>query len=241
MTRISWASDIPRYETGVDQGVYYPINGPGMAWNGLVGVSESPSESDVRTRYLDGIPIQKKQTSGSFSGQIEAFTYPEEFVENVLYPRRPKKFGMSYRTLTESGYKIHLVYNVLVDPTQRSNRYLESDPYSWGFTTTPIAMPNGKPSANLVVDSSNAYPEALAAFEDLVYGSDASPARIPTPAEVFAIFEANAALIVVDNGDGTVTITGPDEAVSMIDATTVKIDWPSVIFLDNNTFTVRSY
>lgn len=241
MTRLNWTDTDRYYESGVDQGVYYPQEGFAEVWNGLVSVNESPSDSESRPRYLDGRQIGARQTAGGFSGTIEAFTYPEAFFIDVLSQRVRKKFGLSYRVNTNEGTKIHLVYNVSVTPTQMNYRYFEADPFSWGFNTTPIAIPNGRPSAHLILDTARAYPSAIADFDRLLYGDDRAEARLPSPAEVFQLFEDNAVLIVTDHGDGTCTVTGPDSAIQMLDATTVQLDWPSVSYLDAETFTIRSY
>jgi hypothetical protein len=65
-------------------------------------------------------------------------------------------------------------------------------------------------------------------------------ARLPDPQEIFDIFEANSILRVVDNGDGTFTVTGPDDAITMLDDTTFEIDWPSVVVIDSNTYEISS-
>ena len=49
-----------RYETGVSQGVVYPIQAGGLysmgyAWNGLSGVTESPSGAEPSAIYADNI------------------------------------------------------------------------------------------------------------------------------------------------------------------------------------------
>lgn len=48
------------YETGVDRGVLYPMSAAGtyplgVAWNGLTGVTESPSGAEASPIYADNI------------------------------------------------------------------------------------------------------------------------------------------------------------------------------------------
>jgi hypothetical protein len=65
-------------------------------------------------------------------------------------------------------------------------------------------------------------------------------ARLPTPEELLGIFERTALLQVVDNGDGTFTVTGPDEAIQMLDPTTFQIAWPSAVYLDAESYSLSS-
>ena len=47
------------YETGVQKGVLYPMNGAvygdGVAWNGLTAVNETPSGAESTKLYADDI------------------------------------------------------------------------------------------------------------------------------------------------------------------------------------------
>lgn len=244
MTRLAW--DERPYETGVDRGVFYPPNGEAEVWNGLTAVNESPSESEERTQYLDGIKYQRRRSVDSFSATVEAFTYPSSLLEyddetHRLSPRTlSKEFGLSYRVMTEDGYKIHLVYNALARPTDRAYSYDTVSPFSWELTTRPTLIFNGKFSAHLVIDSSVAYPSTMAELEDLLYGSDAETPHLPTPEEIMAVFESNAILTVVDNGDGTWTATGPNEAITLLPNNLFTIDWPSAVWIDDTTYTISS-
>lgn len=235
MTRLVW--DKRDYELGLERGVFYPQNGPGEAWNGLISVGESPSGADERARYFDGQKLPRLRNKEEFSGTIQAFTYPDSFYENVLVRKRRQSFGLSYRV----GNKIHIVYNISVDPTAYNYQQNELDSFSWEFTTKPVPVPDAKPSAHLIIDTTQTYLWTVTALEEVLYGSDTKTARLPLPAEVFDIFEANALLKVVDHGDGTFTVTGPDEAIQMLDSTTFQITWPSAIFIDEVSYTLRSH
>lgn len=242
MTRLNWTSENPRYETGIDMGVYYPPEGPGVAWNGLVGVSESSSDSEGPSRYIDGRRLRSRQLFGSFAGTIQAFTYPEGLESSALLSARARPFGMTYRVMNQSGYKIHLVYNIRISPTQMDRRFLTTDPFSWEFSTRPQFVPNGYPTAHLVFDAETAYSEAFEALDALLYGSDAGPAQMPSPREVHDIVRTNSELIVTDHGDGTFTVTGPDKAIEMIDETTFEITHDQVEIDDGDpsSYTIRS-
>ena len=241
MTKLVWDGTGSRhYEAGVDRGVYYPQGRSGLPWNGLTSVDESPSETDIQPRYIDGLKIRNIQRKGSFSGTIESFSCPETFFDN-LYSRRPSPFGFSYRVSTKDSYKIHLVYNVFVLPEEATYNQDEAEPFSWSFVTRPVAVPEAVATSHLVVDASMVYPNALSDLENALYGSDLIRSRLPSPSEVFDIFEVNAALRVIDNEDGTFTVEGPDDAIQMLDSTTFQISWPNAVFVDSESYTIRSW
>ena len=86
MAAITWDPvDDRTYETGVDHGVLYVYDpttkayGKGVAWNGLTGVTESPSGAEASAQYADNIKYLSLLSAEEFSGTIEAFTYPDAF------------------------------------------------------------------------------------------------------------------------------------------------------------------
>lgn len=239
MTRLIW--DERPLEVGLDRGVFYTPGGIGEVWNGLTDVKESPSETDSLTRYIDGVKTYNRQKAGEFSGTIQAFTCPDSFFDYAFTQSKRRNFGMSYRIMTEDAYEIHLVYNILLSPTSQDHSQGEADPLSWNFTTTPLPIPGMKNSAHLVIDAGSAWPSAVSAIEAVIYGDDSTDAQLPSPMEVADIFEANSVLRIVDNGDGTWTATGPDSAIQMLDSTTFQIDWPSAVYLDDDTYRIQSW
>lgn len=253
--RIQWGSFGTRlYEAGVDRGVFYPDVGPGLPWNGLINVKEDPDGVELRRMFVDGVPIRTQKTRESFAAVLQAYDSPREFDEydgNYGQQRR-KPFGLSYRTRigndisADYGYKIHLVYNALAMPAQVNNSTLTSDgldgtPFSWGISTTPVPIPGAKPAAHLIIDSTIAYPEALAAVEAAIYGSDnGGDPYLPSPQEVMDILEPFSVILIVDHGDGTWSAIGPDEAIQMIDTDIFEISWPSAVYLDEDTYEISS-
>lgn len=235
MTRLIW-DNAPDFESGVDRGVFYPQIGSGEAWNGLVSVKETPSESDERSIYVDGQKIRQQKRPGHFSGTIDALSYPPSFYEDVLMQRRAKPFGLSYRVRS----KIHLVYNVLVSPSPYLYRINGVDAHSWAFTTRPLPVPEAAMSSHIVIDTDQAYSWTVEALESILYGDDANTPNLPTPEGIFEIFEDNSILQIIDNGDGTWKAIGPDSVVSMIDATSFQISWPSAVYIDAVTYSVHS-
>lgn len=188
----------------------------GFGWNGLVTVTESPSGAEATPQYADNIKYLNLISAEEFGGTIEAFTYPPEF-EKCDGSRSPSlgihvgqqnriPFGFSYRTLkgndtqnTDFGYKLHLVYNALAAPSEKARATVNESPeavtFSWAITTTPIAIPGVdvdgnpfKPSSTITLDSTVVDATALAALEDILYGTSGVDPRLPLPEEVFALF-----------------------------------------------------
>lgn len=234
MTRLTWDAK-HLYEMGLYRGVFYPPIGPGEPWNGLISVGEE-NESDISIRYVDGVKTHQRRRRGQFSGDIQAYTYPDSFYSDILTQRKPSSFGLSYR----SNNKIHIVYNILISPEQQSHTQKGADAFSWNFSTLPIEMPDNTRGSHIVIDTNIAYTSTIEDLENILYGTDVENARLPTPVEIFEIFEENSILKVTDNGDGTFTVEGPDEAIVMLDSTTFEITWPSVIYIDSETYQISS-
>lgn len=210
------------YETGVDRGVLYLPDetgeyDTGVAWNGLVSVSESPSGAESTKQYADNMVYLNLVSVEEFACSIEAFTYPAEFAkcdgsaepeDGVYIGQQPRStFGLSYRTKVgtdtnpDKGYKIHLVYGALAAPTDKAYNTVNDSPeaatFSWEISTTPVAVqghPTLKPTASIVIDSTKVGAEELAELEELLYGvkgeapaADVAPS-LPLPHEVLAIF-----------------------------------------------------
>lgn len=214
MAKIVWDEDGTRlYETGTDRGVLYPKAGTeypvGVPWNGLTGVTESPSGADETVLWADNIKYGSMRAAEEFGGTIEAYTYPDEWAEcdgsayvatGVIAGQQIRKsFGMTWRTLigndtdgTDYGYKIHLAYGATVSPSERAYATVNDSPeaitFSWEFTTIPVNVGDGfKPTSILTIDSTKADPEALAALENILYGSDSADAKLPLPSEVIEL------------------------------------------------------
>ena len=196
------------FELGVDRGMFYPSTGAGIAWNGLINVSEKPSNPTITPYYQDGAKYYNDASTPEFSASVEAYTYPDILQEytgmlkvyNGLYsdeqPLRP--FGLSYRTKIGDGiygpdifYKIHLVYNALAIPSTRSygtvNENPEAASFSWELQTLPTAFANYVPTSHLMIDSRKIAAGKLKNLETILYGTSTTSARLPLPAEVRTI------------------------------------------------------
>lgn len=215
MSKLVWDQTGERlYETGVDKGVLYPFNAltsaydKGAAWNGLTGVSESPSGAEPTALWADNGKYLTLMSAEEYAYTIEAYTYPDEFAEcdgsaeladGVFIGQQTRKtFGLAYRTLLgndtdgqDHGYKLHLVYGCMASPSAKDYATVNDSPeamtLSWEVSTTPVSVSGFKPAASITIDSTKADPTCLAALEKILYGSDepeAAEPRLPLPDEV---------------------------------------------------------
>jgi hypothetical protein len=206
------------YETGIDQGVLFlqDVDGlynSGFAWNGLIGVSESPSGAEPSPLYADNIKYLELMSAEEFAATLEAYTYPEEFAvcdgsaeleAGVMIGQQTRKpFGLAYRTIVgndtlgnDLGYKLHLVYGCRAAPSEKGYSTINESPeaitFSWEVSTTPVAVTDAKPTSVVVIDSTKVDATALADLELILYGNtEGSVApRLPLPDEIKTIFTA---------------------------------------------------
>lgn len=220
MARLVWDKTGEHlYETGVDHGVlYFPDQTGayknGVAWNGLISVSESPSGAEATGQYADNIKYLNLISAEEFGATIEAYTYPEEFeacngnkelVDNTgVYVGQQSRsvFGFCYRTMIgndtdgqDHGYKLHLVYGCQVSPSEKAYQTINDSPealtFSWELSTTPVNVTGKKPTALLVIDSTKIDSTKLTKIEAKLYGDETSTgAVLPTPDEIAEILSA---------------------------------------------------
>lgn len=261
MSRITWGDSGARvYETGIDRGVLYVGNNPGVPWTGLTSVAEHTVGGESKSYYIDGYKYLVVPSREEFSATITAFTYPDLFAQCdgsrearaglFLTHQRRKPFGFSYRTkigneLTDDyGYKLHIVYNAYAAPTERTNSTIgdsvEPSDFSWEITTRAPLMPGYNSTSHLVIDSRKTEPSVLALLEDILYGNDSDTAKLPSFDEVLAAFDTISGLVITDNGDGTWIADAPYDIIQMMDDTTFSITSPTATFLDEDTYTISS-
>ena len=217
MSKIVWDQTGERlYETGVKRGVLYVQDTggtypKGVAWNGLTAVTESPSGAEATPLYADDIKYLNLISTEELGGTIEAYTYPDEFAEcdgsasiatGVYIGQQSRKtFGMCYTTTVGNdvdsnahGYKLHLIYGALASPSEKAYSTINDSPeaitFSWEFSTTPVNVTGFKPTANIVIDSTKATPEKMAALEKILYGDTDVEPRLPLPDEVAQVMSA---------------------------------------------------
>lgn len=246
------------YETGADRAVVYPFNtdnntyGAGVAWNGLTKVTESPEGAEATDLYADNVKYVTLRSAEKYKSTIEAYTYPDEvatldgtaeIATGVRIGQQNRgMFGFSYRSLigndteqTDHGYRIHLVYGCTIAPSSKDRSTVNDSPeavtFSWEVDTTPVNVTGFKPTAHLEIDTTKVTSEDLAAFEDLLYGTENTDASFPLPDEVAGMFGGEAV---------TYTVTFDTDGGSSVADQTVnagaKVTKPANPTKANNTF-----
>ena len=217
MAKLTWDNTGERiFETGVKQGVLYPIQSDGkytkgVAWNGLTAVTESPSGAEATALYADDIKYLNLLSNEEFGATIEAYTYPDEFAECdgsaelatgvMIGQQKRKTFGLCYRTTigndvegNDYGYKLRLVYGCLAAPSEKGYSTINDNPdaitFSWEVSTTPVNVEGFKPTSQITIDSTKADPTKLAALEAVLYGGAETEAKLPLPDEVATLMSA---------------------------------------------------
>lgn len=214
MSRLEWDKTGERlFETGTKNGVLYVYDGtkanestgpytPGIAWNGLTGVTESPSGAEATALYADDIKYLNLYSAEELGATINAYTYPDEFAvcdgsaaitigtsaPMSVGQQARKTFGLCYRTALgndtdgqDHGYKLHLLYGCKASPSERSYETVNDSPsaitFSWTITTTPVACVINnvtyKPTALITIDSTKCTKAGLTALENALYGVNA--------------------------------------------------------------------
>lgn len=207
------------FEAGLDRGVLYTAKeadpyGKGAAFNGLTEMTEKPGGAELTDLWADNIKYASIRAAETFSATMGAYTYPPEFEEcdgsveaakGVYIGQQTRKpFGFSYRSMigndqhdgADLGYKIHLLYGMSAQPSERARNPINESPdattFSWELDSTPVNVPNYKPTSHLTIDSTKADAAKLAELEKILYGTPsgengtpaAVDARLPLPAEV---------------------------------------------------------
>ena len=175
------------YELGTDRGVIYSQSSTGTypsgaAWNGLTGVTYTPSGAEATKLYANNGQYVSLLSAEEVGGTITAYTYPDEFaacngekelIEGVRVGQQARTpFGLTWRTMVgndtegqEHAYIIHIMYGNVTGM---------------------------KPTAYLEIDSRTVSAEALTALENKLYGTDqgvggspaATAATLPLPDEI---------------------------------------------------------
>ena len=200
------------YETGVQKGVLYPMDGAvygkGVAWNGLTAVNETPSGAESTKLYADDIKYLDIRSAEEFGATSEAYSSPEEFdacdgtaelADGVNIGQQNRKgFGFCYRSTIGNdteynnyGYKLHIIYGLTASPSERSYSTVNDSPeaatLSWEVSSTPVNVAGFKPTSIVTINSKKINAEALKEIEDALYGRASEEPKILLPDEIKAI------------------------------------------------------
>lgn len=221
MTQLIWdAATTRKYELGASKTVLFVSDGsgaykPGVAWNGATAITDSPDGAKETNLYADNMKYASFRSAETFSGTIEAYTFPDEFMAcdgivevspGVSFGQQGRKsFGLAYRTEQGNdvddnmGYKIHIIYGATASPSQKKYKSESESPdsvtFSWEYKATPIStdgisLPLGVKHLNsvssIVLDSTKCD---LKDLETALYGDEGLVAmsRLPLPKEVVSL------------------------------------------------------
>ena len=211
MSKLVWDAIGERtYETGTKEGALYVVGddgayGAGVAWDGLISVSETPSGAESTSLYANDGKYLDLTSAEEFGGTITAYQSPEEFdacdgnkeiAPGVLISQQDRKsFGFAFKTTLGNdtngnnyGYVLHLIYGAKASVSERSYTSINESPeameLSWDFTTTPVQVAGSKPTSIIRINSVKANAEKLAALEKILYGDESAEPRLPLPEEV---------------------------------------------------------
>lgn len=214
MAKLVWDKSGERFfETGVSKGVLFPMSdvsgtyAKGVAWNGLTSVSVSPTGAEASAIYADNIKYLNLISLEELEGSIEAYTYPDEFAacngeaelaRGVSIGQQARRsFAFSFQTRVgndldpELGYKINIIYGAYAGPSEKAYETINDSPeamtFSWDITTTPVDVPNFKPTALVTIDSTKTDPTKLETLLAKLYGTESEEPTLLFPDEIAAL------------------------------------------------------
>ena len=216
MARLTWDEAEKRYfETGVRRGVLYVQNNDGtyrsgVAWNGLIGVTERSVGGEASSIYADDKKYLNLYSREELEATIEAYSSPDEFNEcfgvadiadgaRIIQQSR-RSFAFCYRTVfgnslkgNDFGYKIHILYGCKASAQQRVYKIINDAPepisFSWELTTLPIKIGQYRPVSLVTIDSTLLTQEVLNDLENTLYGTDDTPPTLLLPEEIQNMIE----------------------------------------------------
>lgn len=249
------------FESGLDHGVLYLPDGTAVPWNGLTSVVEK-FESESSSVYYDGTKISELVNPGSFSASMKAVTYPDEFLaleglgsnkRGIFYgDQSPQFFHLCYRTRIgddvagpEAGYKLHILYNVIAVPSDKTYASVGDDPslveFEWDISAVPEEIPGFRPTAHIIVDSRLVDDLLLAELEKILYGDSSVDAELIPMVDLVAFINSFLRVSIIDNGDGTWTaIDDNGEYVQPGPDGYFEINGVNAWYLNDETFVAKS-
>lgn len=200
MTVLAWdRMDERRFETGLDRGVLYPVGGSPVVWNGLTSIQEVQNRQ-TKDFFQDGVRVFQRSIAQPYSAKIQAYTVPNIVFSlvghkslaagvNLHDGSTPFRTHLCYRTRigsalegVEFGYRLHLVYDLLINPddVQLDTTNDQSNATVFGLTVNAIQrMWQNLPVNHISVDSTEVDPGWLLNLENQLYGTPTSDPTMP--------------------------------------------------------------
>ncbi len=214
MAKLTWDNPSERlFETGVSRGVLYVQNfdgsyADGVAWNGLVSVTDKHTGGDPVHLYAGGQPYVNIYDFEEFEATIEAYTYPDEFMECegfysdaasedalIVSLQDRKRFGFCYTSIigndiegTDYHYRIHIFYDCVAAPSEKEfqtiNDSSEITTFSWDITTYPVDISGYDQSPMVTIDSRKTTRTTMRKIERQLFGTVDDPPRLIDAREI---------------------------------------------------------
>lgn len=207
MAKLNWDTTPKDYFMGVSRGVLYLRNAdgtyaPGVAWNGIRAVTETPTGGEISKIYADDMVYGSLRTQEGLNGRIEVYDYPTELNEctgwrepifgTKINLQKRKGFGFCYRTsVNQKDYQIHIIYGVNLNPGENTYKTISDNAevtvHGFEFFTIPEKYKDSKPASSVVIDSRKQDPGSMEYLEGVLYGTDETSPRLPNLEELIAM------------------------------------------------------
>ena len=217
MAALQWDKTGERlYETGTKNVALYVMkdNGTydyGVAWNGVTGITESPSGAEATDLWADDRKYATMRSAEQLGGTITAYMYPDEWkicdgsaniANGIIAGQQARRmFALAFVStigndiaLNDYGEKLHIIYGCTANPSERAYATINDSPtaieFSWEFTTTPIEVPNFKPMCSITIDSKKCDAAIYDSIKAKLFGSgtdkDTNKPTLMLPADIIA-------------------------------------------------------
>lgn len=244
------------FEAGVDRGMLY-LGSTSIPWNGLISVKEKSEGGDLTPYYYEGVVYYVDKSLGNYFATVEAFTYPREFepyqglsqmAPGVYADYQPnlKTFDFCYRTMLGNDidgvgedYKIHLVYNAIAIPVDRTRntigRELSPENFNWDIACVAEHTTGVRPTSHYILDSRFIHPSNFWRIENLLYGEEgaSSPPTLPSIQDILIQAMATVNFTVWKDSEDVWGASGSDV---IVDDDTFTIEYP--VTPGSNVFTL---
>lgn len=166
-----------KYQYGLDRGRVYVQNGAPLPWTGLSQVEDKRVNTEITPLYDDGIKYDLLSEPVATGIKVNCYNYPSALDgvtgfalddHGILYDEQPLGyFSFSYRVMTDNGYKIILVFNVMAVPGNFANETMEKSPSPAMFSFDGEAVPirsNGRIVSRMELDTDRVSKKLMSAF-----------------------------------------------------------------------------
>lgn len=168
-----------KYQYGIDRGRAYVQNTEPLPWTGLTQVEDKRLNTDIMPLYDDGIKYDLLSEPSTTGVKINCYNYPSALDSvtglalddrGILYDEQPLGyFSFSYRVMTDTGYKIIIMFNVMAAPGNHVHDTMEKQPSPALFSFEGEAVPiksNGRHVARIELDTDRVSDALMSGFLD---------------------------------------------------------------------------